>query len=245
VAVATDGEGPVPQSLDETVRRLRAAGRVVKALYTIPAFHNPTGVTIPLTRREAIAEVLDEHGVLIVEDDAYGDLRFEGETVPSFLAITGGHGALRLGSYSKILATGLRVGYVAGRQDFVDYVTRIRYDLGLSPWLQRIVYEYAADGELERHIQEIIPVYRAKRDRMLAALDERCARLATWSKPEGGFYLWLKLADDIEGTRVPGTLVSEGLIAFQVANFYADRSGTQNVRLCYSTASLDEEIAAY
>lgn len=240
IGVATDEQGLIPEALEETVKRLQAEGRRVKALYTIPTFQNPTGCTIPLERRKRIAAILDESAVLIVEDDAYGDLRYEGERVPSFLAITQGQGALRLGSFSKTLATGLRIGYVAGRQDFVDAVTRIRYDLGLSPWLQRLVFEYAATGELERHIEQVIPLYREKRDRMLASLAERCSLLATWSKPEGGFYIWLKLADDIDGTRVPAALTGEGVIAFPGANFFPDRSGTQYVRLCFSTAALEE-----
>src|SRR5262249_27316889 len=153
--------------------------------YTMPTLHNPTGITTSVARREAVVDICDRHGILIAEDDAYGEVRVEGRRPPSYYKVAGGEGALRLSTVSKMVATGLRVGWVTGRKDLIDSLVKLRMDGGLSPFLIRTVAEFCTSGDEDRHLEKMIPVYREKRDRMVAALNERCARYVSWDTPEG------------------------------------------------------------
>ena len=234
VGVATDEDGLIPEALEETIERLEGEGRRVKLLYTIDNFHNPTGATLTLDRRRAVVEICQRHGVLIVEDDAYGDIRIEGERLPSLYALAGGRGAVFLGTFSKTMATGLRVGWVLGDEPVIDALLRTRFDLGVSPWLQRTIAEFTSTGLWERHVAKVIDVYRSKRDVMLAALDERCSRYAHWSRPEGGFFLWLTLADTVDPAALRDAARELGVAYVHGGAFYMDGQGKDRVRLAYS-----------
>src|SRR5581483_4527691 len=122
----------LPHALEETIERLAAEGRAPKLFYTMPTLHNPTGITTTIPRREAVVDICDRHGVMIAEDDAYGEIRCEGSRPPSYYKVSGGEGALRLSTVSKMLATGLRVGWITGRADFIDAFSKMRHDGGLS-----------------------------------------------------------------------------------------------------------------
>ena len=240
VGVPLDEDGLVPEALEETITRLEGEGKRVKLLYTIPTFQNPTGSTLTLERRKAVVEICRRHGVFIVEDDAYGDIRMDGERLPSLFSLAGGKGVVFLGTFSKTVATGLRIGWTLADQPVTEALLRTRFDLGVSPWLQRTLTEYASTGLWERHLAKVIDVYRGKRDAMLAAMDERCGRYARWNRPDGGFFLWMTLADEvdpaalIEATRRLGVGVVPG------GAFYRDGGGERNLRLCFSFVAEDE-----
>lgn len=238
--VDMDDEGLKVDALDQTVRRLAAEGRTPKLFYTMPTLHNPTGLTTPVSRREAIVDICDRHRILIAEDDAYGEIRVEGQRPPSYYRLAGGHGALRLSTVSKMLATGLRVGWVTGREDFITALTQLRFDGGLSPFLLRTVAEFCVSGDQDRHLEQMIPVYREKLNRMLTALSERCARHVTWTQPEGGFFLWLKLAGGIDPARLAEAMAGEGVGARPGTQFFPDHDPHTYLRLCFSTASVDD-----
>ena len=238
--VDMDEEGVRIDRLEETIARLTAAGRPPRFFYTMPTLHNPTGLTTSVPRREAVVELCDRHGILIVEDDAYGEIRVEGERPPSYYKLAGGEGALRLGTVSKTIATGLRVGWVTGRKDFIDTLVKLRMDGGLSPFLLRTVAEFCASGDQDRHLEQMIPIYREKRDRMVAALSERCARHVTWSVPEGGYFLWLKLADGVDPARLAQAMAEENVAARPGSQFFCDQDACNYVRLCFSNPSLEE-----
>jgi 2-aminoadipate transaminase len=234
VQVPLDDEGLRPDLLADALERLDREGRRPKLLYTIPNFHNPTGTTLPLERRRDILELARHHRTLIVEDDAYVDIRFEGDRVPSFFSLAGGEGVLRVGTFSKTIATGLRVGWVQATQGIVDALVGMRFDAGQTPWVQRVVAEYASTGKLDRHVPVVVDVYRRKRDAMLAALDERCSSLARWRAPEGGFFLWLKLAERVDPAALEPASLEEGVIYVPGPAFFEDRSGAEYIRLAYS-----------
>ena len=237
VGVAMDEDGLIPEALEETVQRLKRDGRRVKLLYTIPNFQNPTGTTLTLARRQAVVEICNRHGVLIAEDDAYGDIRCEGEPLPSLYALAGGRGAVHMGTFSKTVATGLRVGWVMADQPVIDALLRTRYDLGMSPWLHRTMFEFASSGKFEQHVTKMIDVYRRKRDVMLDALEERCARYARWNRPEGGFFLWLTLAESVDPTALLDAARRFGVACVPGASFHLDGGGQDAVRLAYSFVS--------
>lgn len=238
--VEMDGEGVRIDSLEATVRRLADEGRAPKLFYTMPTLHNPTGLTASIPRREQVVEVCDRHGILIVEDDAYGEVRVEGERPPSYYKLTDGQGALRLSTVSKMLATGLRIGWVIGRKDFIDALVRMRFDGGLSPFLIRTVAEFCASGDQDRHLETMIPVYREKRDRMLSVLSERCSRHVSWITPEGGYFLWLKLGDRIDPASLAEAMASEKVAARPGAAFFPDKDPDNYLRLCFSNPSIEE-----
>ena len=233
-AVPVDAEGLRPEALAQTVEALTRRGARPKLLYTIPNFHNPTGATLSLARRRAVLEIARRHGLLIVEDDAYGEIRFEGEKVPSFFALSGGDGVLKVGTFSKVLATGLRLGWVAAAQEAIDYLLRLRFDMGTSPWIQRLVAEYASRGLLDRHLTRVVEIYRRKRDTMVAALEEHCAPYLSWRLPAGGFFLWLEIDRRVQPTALREAAGQEGVAYVSGDTFFVDRSGNQFIRLAYS-----------
>lgn len=232
--VALDSDGVVPAALEERILRLKAEGRRPKLFYTIANFHNPTGATLPLERRRQVVDICRRHRVLIVDDDAYGDIRFEGEDLPSLFALAGGEGALRIGTFSKTVATGLRLGWVMADQSLIDALVRMRFDLGSSPWLQRVIAEYATSGLFWNHVPGAVALYRHKRDVMLAALDERCHRFARWDIPRGGFFLWLRLAEGVNPEALAAAAAQEGVAFVAGHTFFADGSGAGYIRLAFS-----------
>ncbi|MBI2761255.1 MAG: PLP-dependent aminotransferase family protein [Chloroflexi bacterium] len=243
--VDMDDEGVLVEQLDETVERLVAAGRTPKLFYTMPTLHNPTGITTMVARRESVVEICDRHGILIVEDDAYGEVRVDGVRPPSYFKLAGGEGALRLSTVSKMLATGLRVGWVTGRKDFIDALTRLRFDGGLSPFLIRTVAEFCTSGDEDRHLAGMIPIYREKRDRMLSALSERCARYGTWTQPQGGFFIWMTLAESVDPDKLAAAMQDERVAARPGTMFFPDSESANYLRLCFSTptvADIEEGI---
>lgn len=238
--VDMDADGVLPDAFEAAVRRIVAEGKTAKLFYTLPTFNNPTGVTTTVPRREAVAEICDRYRVLIMEDDAYGEIRIDGQRPPSYYKLTGGHGAVRLSTVSKMLATGLRVGWVTGRADIIRTLTRMRMDGGLSPFLIRTVAEFCTSGEQERHLERVIPVYREKRDRMIAALSERCSGRVTWQQPDGGFFLWLELAAGIDPARLATAMDEERIVVRDGSRFFPDPEPRHFLRLCYSYASVAE-----
>ena len=251
VPVPLDGEGIRPDALEETLADLGKQRLRAKLLYTIPNFHNPSGVTASGQRRRQVLELTRRHGVWIVEDDAYGDIRLHGEPVPSYFALAGGQGVFRVGTFSKTLATGLRVGWVAAGPATVDALVRLRFDMGTTPWLQRVVTEYAASGLLNRHLPRVLDIYRRKRDLMLGDLARHCASFARWEVPSGGFFLWLRLDPRLDATALAEAAAQEGVAsvpgdAFFPAGGAEDGTGRGFIRLAYSfvaEADIPEAIA--
>jgi 2-aminoadipate transaminase len=237
--VVMDGEGVLPEALEQAIDRLVAEGRPPRLFYTMPTLQNPTGITTSVPRREAVVEICDRHGILIVEDDAYGEIRVEGDRPPSYFKVGGGQGVLRLSTFSKMAAAGLRIGWVTGRPDFIVALTRLRYDSGLSPFLIRTVAEFCTSGDQDRHLATMIPIYRQKRDRLVAALSERCAQHGSWSVPEGGFFLWMTLADHIDPDKLTQTLEDEKVVVQRDTNFFAEPSERNHLRLCFSFLHVD------
>jgi 2-aminoadipate transaminase len=180
--------------------------------------------------------------VLILEDDPYRDLRFTGPRLPSLYALSGGEGVLKAGSFSKIIASGLRVGWIQAHPDYISATLRMRFDNGTSPFVSRIITAYIEAGTLEPHIERISAVYRAKCDAMLSALDESCSKLATWTHPEGGFFIWLTFRDDIELDDVMRYCAEEGVAVVPGTSFFADGDGRHNLRLAFSYAA-ESDIA--
>lgn len=239
VGVPLDAEGIVPAELERLLAEVRASGKRAKLLYTIPNFQNPTGATMTLERRRAVVELCRRHGVVILEDDAYGEIRFEGDRLPSLFSLAGGEGSIYVGTFSKTIAPGLRAGWALASKEIVDAMASARFDMGASPFIQRVIAELCVSGKLARHVPEAVAVYRRKRDTMLALLDERCSRYARWNVPSGGFFLWLELAEGVDPDALALAAAEEGIAYANGAAFFPDGAaeGQRFVRLAYSQVS--------
>jgi 2-aminoadipate transaminase len=242
--VRVDDDGLDCDELESVIARVKAEGKRPKLLYTIANFQNPAASTMSLERRLRAIEICRRENVLIAQDNAYGALTFGGEgtegstgRMPSLFALSGGDGAVLLGTFSKTLATGLRVGWLMASQQIIDAVTRVRFDMGVSPWASRVLNEYCRSGRYDAHVPKVIEIYRRKRDAMLAALDERCASHARWSAPQGGFFLWLELAEGVSPSRLFDAAWEEGVGYVGGKSFFDNGGGANYIRLCYSNVA--------
>ncbi len=231
VGVKCDDDGIIPEALDETIRAQQAAGRRVKFLYTIPTFQNPLGWTTTLERRQRMLEVCQSHGVPILEDDCYVDLRFEGEDVTSISSMDDSGGVLYVGSMSKIIAPGVRMGYLVAPE--VVRERALSFKSGGANQFAALAIEEYLRNHMYDHIDEENQALRAKRDAMLAALGEHFGNRATWSRPEGGLYLWLTMP---EGTDLAGfqeQSFNEGVGYYNGTMFSPEGNGAHMARLCF------------
>ena len=234
IGVAMDDDGIIPEALEETIEKLEREGRHVKLIYTIPNFQNPTGSCLTFERRKAVVDICQRHSVMIMEDDAYGDVRFEADVPPSLFAIAGGKGVVHMGTFSKTVATGLRVGWTIADAPVTAALLRTRFDLGSSPWVQLTMLEFAKDGNFEKHVEKVSKFYHHKRDVMLSALQERCAKYVSWNEPKGGYFLWMTLAESIDPKVLAEAARSIGVQYVGGAGFHRGEGGTQQVRLAFS-----------
>jgi 2-aminoadipate transaminase len=197
VGVPMDHDGMRMDSLAETLRTLRAQGVQPKFIYTLTNFHNPLGVDLTVQRKREMLRLAMEYGVLIVEDDVYGDLRFEGETPPSMLSMDTAGYVVWLGTFSKIMAAGLRLGWAVVPPALFPYLIDHKLDSGTNTFASMVLAEYLED-HLEQRVQDIVHLYQQKRDMLLHALETHFAGKATWTHPQGGMFLWLTLPEDID-----------------------------------------------
>jgi 2-aminoadipate transaminase len=220
-----DQQGLQIEVLERRLAELQAEGVRPKFLYTMPTFHNPTGVTMPLERRLALLEVARRHQLLVIEDDAYGDLRFEGSDLPSLLALDRDGLVVRLGTFSKILAAGT---------ELVPALTLVKVDGGTNPYGAHVAAEWALSGRLEPHVELLRGVYRERRDALLAALERYCSQYCSWTRPEGGFFVWLELQPGIDPQRLREAAHEHGVAYLPGPQCFASGKGEQYLRLSFS-----------
>jgi 2-aminoadipate transaminase len=235
VGIPMDDDGLETDRLDATLSELEREGRKVKFLYTIPTFQNPAGMTMTLERRQALVEIAERHRLLVVEDDPYSRLRFRGETLPSLFSMMGGKGVLGVGTFSKLIATGLRAAWVIGEKPLIDALISTRYDAGSSQLTERMIAAYIEAGYLEPQIERLINVYRDKCDTMLNALDERCAGYLSYARPEGGYFIWARLPEGLRSPDFARLALSEGVsIVPGITSMTEPELGFPYIRLAFS-----------
>ena len=241
--VPVDGDGLVVKALAAQLAALQREGKSPRLLYTIPNFQNPSGVTLTATRREAILELAREHGFLIVEDDVYRDLAFEEEVPPSFYSLAGGQGVLRIGSFSKIMAAGLRLGWLVAAPEHIQRCINcgaMQMGGGANPFVAHIVAEYCRAGRLEPHILQLRQVYRRRRDVTLTALEQHMPRGVTWTHPRGGFFVWLTLPEGVSVEPLREAARQRKVLFVPGTGFFARGGGERNLRLAFSFVPPDE-----
>ena len=234
IHVAMDDEGLVPSALAEAIATTRAAGKRVKLIYTIPSFHNPAGVTQGPARRAEILAIAQGAGIAILEDDPYGLLGFEGEP-PRAIRADDPDGVIYLGSFSKTIASGLRVGWAVAPHGVREKLVLANESAVLCPsnYTQLTISEYLATQPWREQIKTFREVYRERRDALLESLQAMMPEGTTWTIPAGGFYSWLTLPQGLDATAMLPRAVANLVAYVPGTGFYVDGQGRQNMRLSY------------
>ena len=195
-----------------------------------------------LARRRALIQLTEERQLLIIEDDAYGDLIYEGEPVTSLYALSQTDNVVRLGTFSKIVAAGVRLGWVIAPEAVLAKMAVTKIDGGTSAFTSRAVAEYLQD-HLETRMDTLLSVYRAKRDAMLEGLETHLAGVATWSRPQGGLFIWVRLPEEFDTTRLLEAAQAAGVTYLPGTNFSPAGKGANYLRLSFAYLS-PEKIRA-
>ncbi|GAA1841900.1 PLP-dependent aminotransferase family protein [Actinomadura bangladeshensis] len=234
VHVPLDEGGLIPSALRETLASLRAQGRSVKFLYTVPTFQNPAGVTLTTARRAQILEICAEYDVLIVEDNPYGLLGFDAEPMRALRA-DDSERVLYLGSFSKTIASGLRVGWVLAPHAVRAKLVLAAESAILCPsnFSQLAVREYLATQPWREQIKDFRELYRERRDAMLESLDQLMPDGCTWTRPAGGFFVWLTLPEGLDAKAMAPRAIAERVAYVPGTGFFADGTGHRHMRLSY------------
>ncbi|GAA2259453.1 PLP-dependent aminotransferase family protein [Actinomadura sp. NPDC048955] len=234
VHVPLDEGGLVPSALRETLARLRAQGRRVKFLYTVPTFQNPAGVTLTTARRAQILEICAEYDVLVIEDNPYGLLGFDGEPMRALRA-DDAERVIYLGSFSKTIASGLRVGWVLAPHAVRAKLVLAAESAILCPsnFSQLAVREYLATQPWREQIKDFRELYRTRRDALLESLDQLMPDGCTWTRPAGGFFVWLTLPEGLDAKAMAPRAIAERVAYVPGTGFYADGTGHRHMRLSY------------
>lgn len=231
--VPSDGHGLIPEALTPSLTN------GARFLYALPNFQNPTGRTLPLARREALVEIAARQGFPIIEDDPYGELRYRGAALPGLLGLGEKSGAtvIRLGSFSKVLAPGLRLGYMVAPEKLIAKLAQAKQatDLHTGSLTQMAVFEIVQSGFLERHLPEIRALYRHQCDSMLAALDLYFPKEAEWTRPDGGMFIWVTLPEGIDATDLLADALAKNVAFVPGAPFYALNGPRNTLRLSFVT----------
>jgi 2-aminoadipate transaminase len=240
VGVEVDENGIDPDKVESALDKLAAEGRAPKFLYTIPTFQNPTGVELSVERRHRLARIADERGLLILEDDAYIDLRFEGEQKPTIYSLAQPGSVLLFGTLSKTIAAGMRLGWCAGPVDVIAAISRGRTDSLRNTYTAALAEWYIDTGKLAEHIQELRGIYQAKCGHMLAALEREMPAGTRWTTPKGGFFIWVTLPDGVDAIDIQPACREQLVDYIAGPAFYSDGSGRNALRLSFSALSADE-----
>lgn len=228
-----DDQGMIVESIDEIVK-----GKNPRMIYVVPNFQNPTGITLSEDRRRLLVEKAHKFRIPIVDDNPYGELRYSGTPVPSIKSI-GGQAVVQLGSFSKIISPGLRIGWLAASRQLMGVFERVKQstDLHTNQFAQYMIYEFAHTGALDRHIEVIKKAYHEKRDAMLRAMQEFFPESVTWTKPDGGLFLWVMLPEGVDAASLFKPAIEEKVAFVPGKPFHPDGSGANTMRLNFSNAT--------
>lgn len=242
VQIAMDSDGMRVDELEATLERLAREGRRPKFIYTVPTFHNPAGVTMSLPRRKRLVEVARERELLVLEDNPYGLLRYEGDPLPTLHSLDGGEFVVYLGTFSKILSAGVRLGWAVAPQPVYQKLNigKQAADLCSSSLTQLFVSAYFRSGEWPSLLAAFKERYRRRRDVMLEALDEFFGPDATWTRPQGGLFLWATLPDFIDTTDLLARALEENVAFVPGRGAYLDGRGGSSMRLNFSYVGDDD-----
>lgn len=236
IGVPMDSEGIRLDLLENTLNELSKRGKTIKFIYTIVNFQNPAGVTMSLSRRRKILEIAKNYDLFILEDDPYGKLRFEGDPIPSIFSFDCDGRVISLGTFSKILCPGLRLAWLVANQEIIEKMIILKGATDVcTPMLnQLIAYEFCLNGNLDKNIQSNISIYKKKKDIMLKSLENYFPSETSWTKPEGGFFVFVTLPESIDANQMFYESIDENVAYVSGSTFYADGKGQNTLRLSFS-----------
>lgn len=234
--IPVDSEGMIPEELEKTISRLKSKGKKIKFLYIIPDFQNPSGTTIPESRREQIIETIKRHDLLIVEDCPYREIRFEGEPQKLMYEMDNSGRVITLFTFSKIFAPGFRVGWILGNPVILDKIVMAKQtnDLCTSPFVQKVIAIYIKKGLLEPNICRTIDLYRSRRDQMIKCLREYMPPDVSWTEPNGGLFLFVTLPSYLDAQEIFKMAIVENVAFVPGSSFFCNNKGHNTFRINFS-----------
>jgi 2-aminoadipate transaminase len=240
--IEMDDDGMRIDLLVELLDRLAADGRRPKFIYTVPSFQNPAGVTLSAERRRRLVEIARERELLVIEDNPYGLLRYEGSVPEPLYALEGGDYVIYLGTFSKVLSPGIRLGWLCAPPPVMDKVVlgKQASDLCTSTLSQYFVAEFFDEGGWRDYIADLARIYASRRDAMLDALERHFPRQASWSRPAGGLFLWATLPDYIDTTDLLAKALRDNVAFVPGSAAFADGRGSASMRLNFSSSDEDQ-----
>ena len=239
-----DAGGVIVDAMEETLRELEKRGRLPRFYYVVPNFQNPTGITMPEARRQQVIALSQRYGFVIVEDDVYSDIRFTSQLPASFYTLAGGENVLRLGTFSKTLAPGLRLGWLLGHEAAIARFVNsglLAMGGGANPFTAAIVARYCQSGDWERHLAWLRGQYRDRRDIALRALGSSMPDTVSYTKPEGGYFIWLTLPASLRVDELAEHARQENVYFAPGTGFFVNpQHGSRYLRLSFSFVPVDE-----
>ncbi|MEA1971894.1 MAG: PLP-dependent aminotransferase family protein [Candidatus Cloacimonadota bacterium] len=242
IGIELDEEGIRADLLEEKIIRVQKKGIDIKFMYLIPEFQNPTGITMSLQRRYAIIELAIKYDIPILEDNPYGALRYTGEAIPDMYKIArnefnNNQIVTCVKSFSKILGPGLRLAYLIGHKDVIDYMGKWQQKITISAdcVTQRVVANFIKDGLMDKQIEKLVEFYSPLRETMLSAMERYMPKEIVWTKPEGGMFVWIDLPENIDGDKIFELATKEKVAFIPGSKFYPTGTEKQNtMRLNFS-----------
>lgn len=244
-SIGMDSDGMFVDQLPRRIETLLQQGRRIKFIYTISNFHNPTGATLSLERKIRLLEIAAQYKIIILDDDAYGALRFDDTPLPTLSGLSKGHGVITVGTFSKILATGLRIGWIHCHPDLLAAFDKMRFAMGLNQFMVRVISDYIDSGAMSDHARKVRLIYKTKMNTLADALETYCADYLCFTRPLGGFYIWITLKKGLDAQAVWRTAAEEGVSLTRGTNFFSERrDDNPHLRLAFSWTDQGQLIEA-
>ena len=240
--ITLDEDGMKPDELEETIITLKELGRKIKLIYVIPDFQNPSGITIPDSRRLKIIEIADKYDLLIVEDSPYREVRFEGKPQKLMKELDTTGRVITLFTFSKIFAPGFRVGWVVGHPEILDKLVMAKQtaDLCTSPFVQKIIARYMEKGLLEKNLKKTIDLYRERRIQMITCFRKYMPEGVRWTEPQGGLFLFVTLPHQLDADEIFKKAIVKNVAFVAGSSFYCNNSGHNTMRINFSFSNNTE-----
>ena len=241
----SDRHGILPESVEEKLADLKKQGKPCKFIYLVPDFQNPTGTTIPQSRREELLRLAKQYGTFILEDSPYRQIRFEGESPRTFYSLDEGKGnVITMFTFSKVFVPGFRLGFIIGPADVIRkyVILKQAMDLCTSSTLQLVTAAFLRSGQLTAHVNRLIAAYREKRDLMLKTLAEVMPKNISWTHPEGGLFLWLTLPKHMDASALLEKAIEHKVAYVAGVDFYPAGNAKNDMRLNFSYSTREQIV---
>jgi 2-aminoadipate transaminase len=240
--ITLDNEGIVPAMLEETIVRLREYGRKLKLIYIIPDFQNPSGITLPESRRKQVIEIAEKYDLLIIEDSPYREIRFNGEPQKTMYELDTTGRVITLFTFSKIFAPGFRVGWVVGNPIILDKIIMAKQtsDLCTAPFNQKIIARYIEKGLLEENLKKTIALYSQRRDHIISCFRKYMPENVTWTEPDGGLFLFVTLPAGFDADLILQKAIEKNIAFVSGSTFFCNGSGQNTMRINFSYSNNNE-----